>query len=181
MTTARMTQARRSAQTQARSLCPCPRYGSLVRAVARAASKNRNLLAGRGPSSDPDRISRVRPGLGIVHSCVPWPGHRYGSLVRLDSPGHRYGSLVWASARAGRYGALVWAAARAAGVLIDTRCGPGGVLRISVFATHKKRDPGVSRLPGQVLLTPSFPVVSFSYVVLRTPARDQCYLVLTPR
>ena len=163
-----MTQARRSAQTQARSLCPCPRYGSLVRAVARAASKNRNLLAGRGPSSDPDRISRVRPGLGIVHSCVPWPGHRYGSLVRLESPGHRYG-------------ALVWAAARAAGVLIDTRCGPGGVLRISVFATHKKRDPGVSRLPGQVLLTPSFPVVSFSYVVLRTPARDQCYLVLTPR
>jgi len=125
-------------------------YGSWVWAVARAASKNRHLLAGRGPSSDPGRISRVRPGLGIVHSCVPWPGHRYGSLVRLDSPGHRYGSLVWASARAGRYGALVWAAARAAGVLIDTRCGPGRVLRISEFATHKKRDPGVSRLPGQV-------------------------------
>jgi len=125
-------------------------YGSWVWAVARAASKNRHLLAGRGPSSDPGRISRVRPGLGIVHSCVPWPGHRYGSLVRLDSPGHRYGSLVWASARAGRYGALVWAAARAAGVLIDTRCGPGRVLRISEFVTHKKRDPGVSRLPGQV-------------------------------
>ena len=144
MTTARMTQARRSAQTQARSLCPCPRYGSLVRAVARAAPSMvhgygrspgqppRTATCSRGvkTSSDPGRISRVRPGLGIVHSCVPWPGHRYGSLVRLDSPGHRYGSLVWASARAGRYGALVWAAARAAGVLIDTRCGPGRVLRI---------------------------------------------------
>jgi hypothetical protein len=102
---ARMTQTWRSAQTQARDpWAPGalrdprhgpgvdPWYGSWTWAVARAASEKRISRTWGCALPDLERILRVRPGGGMVHWCVHWPGHRYGSLVRVDGPGHRYGA-----------------------------------------------------------------------------------------
>ena len=152
-----------------------------TRAVARALAPG--MVHGCGPSPGrPPKPPAAGPGESpqvILSGFLGPPGRWYGSLVcslaRAPSMVHWYGHWpgppVWCmtlgSGPGGVGCALVRAAARA-GVDGSRVCG----------AQKNTRESLDSRA---VLLTPSFPVVSFSYVVLRTPARDQCYLVLTLR